>query len=298
MHLPAIFHSRFGRMLALPCCCALCGQAAKAVVCAGCRLRYFAASGDHSDGGNEQRRRCPRCAIGLFADPALAPGAASSRSIECGACQRDNPAYDASIAVCDYAAPADHLVLALKFADQLALAPWMAAMLREALLRVPAAHAVAQSGLQTTAHAALQPGSGKTTSTGAPSFPAKAAILPDVLIAVPLGQRRLAERGYNQALEIARPLGRSLGVPVLEKLTARIRETMAQTLVPPAQRAVNMRAAFMVRQASQQAVQGLHVGVVDDVMTTGTTLAEMAALLKRHGARRVTNFVFARTKLE
>jgi ComF family protein len=118
-------------------------------------------------------------------------------------------------------------------------------------------------------------------------------VLPALLCPVPLGPRRLAERGYNQALEIARPLARSLGVTLHPRLLARVHETRAQSSVAPDQRRDNIAGAFAVTDAAL--VQGRHIGLVDDVMTSGRTLDELAATLKRHGAARVSNLVFART---
>ncbi len=158
------------------------------------------------------------------------------------------------VAACDYAAPLDSLVLQLKFGAQLALAPWMARVLRDAVTLA-------------------------------------APVLPDVLCPVPLGPARLVERGYNQALEVARPLARALRVAVAPRLLQRVRETQAQSNAAPGERKKNVRGAFGV----DGDVRGRHVGVVDDVMSSGHTLDEVATVLKRAGAARVTNFVFART---
>jgi len=175
----------------------------------------------------------------------------------CNICQSDPPAYDATVAAVDYAAPLDQLVLQLKFAARLPLAPWFAERLRDAVL--------ARRGMA----------------------------LPDVLCPVPLGRARLVERGFNQALEIARPLAASLGVALHPKLAERTTETIAQSGVSPAERADNVRGIFGVAEPDR--VAGRHVGLVDDVMTSGHTLNELAATFKRFGAARVTNFVFART---
>jgi predicted amidophosphoribosyltransferase len=112
-----------------------------------------------------------------------------------------------------------------------------------------------------------------------------------VLCPVPLGPRRLAGRGFNQALEMARPLAGALGVPLQARLLARPRDTPAQSTMTPVARKLNVRRAFVV----EGDVDGKHVGVVDDVMTSGNTLHEVARILKRAGAARVTNLVFART---
>ena len=174
---------------------------------------------------------------------------------DCGACVAAPPAFDATIAAADYDSPLDQLLLQLKFAAALPLATWFAAILRDQVLR----------------------------ETG--------AALPDILIPVPLGRRRLVERGFNQALEVARPLSRMLGVPCHAQLAARVVETAPQSAVAPSARAVNVRAAF----TAAPAVAGLHIGVVDDVMTSGRTLDALARTLKDAGAVRVSNYVVART---
>lgn len=119
--------------------------------------------------------------------------------------------------------------------------------------------------------------------------------LPALLTAVPLGPRRLAERGFNQALEMAKPLSCKLGIPLYPRLLIRQRETLPQSLLHPDERHKNIGGAFALSHSFLDRVRGKHVGVVDDVMTTGETLEEVASVLKRFGAARVTNFVFART---
>jgi ComF family protein len=177
----------------------------------------------------------------------------------CGACLAGQPDYDATVVAVDYAAPLDGLVLGLKFGARLPLAPWCADLLRDAVL-------------------------------ARPGWP-----LPDLLCPVPLGPRRLQERGFNQALEIARPLARAIGVPLQPRLATRAVETAAQSGVRPRERAANIRGAFEITPAMAEKIQGRHVGVVDDVMTSGHTLNELAATLKAAGAARVSNLVFART---
>jgi ComF family protein len=183
--------------------------------------------------------------------------ASTADTSTCGTCLSYPPAFDATIAAVDYAPPLDHLVLQLKFSARLPLAPWFAAMLRDAVL----------------------------TRSGLP--------LPDLLCPVPLGDARLVERGFNQALEIARPLAGALGVALHPALAVRQLETRAQSGVSPHERAENIRGAFAVEDPAL--VSGRHVGLVDDVMTSGHTLDELAATFKRFGAARVTCLVFART---
>jgi len=108
-----------------------------------------------------------------------------------------------------------------------------------------------------------------------------------------LMEKVLAARGFNQAQEIARPLARALRLPLATGSCVRVRDTAPQSGLAPADRRDNMRGAFAVTQ--RRAVDGKHVLLIDDVMTTGHTLGALAACLKRHGAASVTNLVFART---
>lgn len=247
----------------LPNACALCGGDSDDALCAGCEAQFF--------GPAAALARCPRCANplpghGPHAGDATAvvpdgrPGARrrpATASQLCGVCLTNPPAFDRTLAAADYALPVDQLVLQLKFGHRLALAPLCARLLRDAVL--------AEGNVA----------------------------LPALLCPVPLGPRRLAGRGYNQALEIARPLARGLGIALAPQLLHRVRETAAQSSVAPERRQQNIAGAFAVPDAAL--VAGRHIGVVDDVMTSGRTLNEVAATLKRHGAARVSNFVFART---
>jgi ComF family protein len=113
----------------------------------------------------------------------------------------------------------------------------------------------------------------------------------DLILPMPLHPRRLAERGFNQALEIARGLGRDLGARVEPRGAQRVKDTAPQTELPYGERAKNVRGAFVCNLE----LTGKSVAVVDDVMTTGATLNELARVLKRAGAARVENFLVART---
>lgn len=209
---------------------------------------------------------CAGCQTQFFGTPQhrcrrCAIGLPARTDALCGHCLSAPPAFDATIVAADYAAPVDQLVLALKFGHRLALAPLFARLLRDSLLH-----------------------------TGDPT-PA----LPEVLIAVPLGPQRLAQRGFNQALEIARPLSRMLGIALDPTMARRLRDTRAQSTLHPKQRQQNIRNAFTVESTAIDRIAGRHIGIIDDVITTGGTVGELAAALKRFGAVRVTNLVFART---
>lgn len=111
------------------------------------------------------------------------------------------------------------------------------------------------------------------------------------LLPVPLGSARLRERGYNQSLEIARFVARATHAALSPGLCERAAETPAQIELVWSERARNVRGAFR----APRALDGASIAVLDDVMTTGATLDEIAAELKRAGAAHVVNWVVART---
>ncbi len=178
--------------------------------------------------------------------------AEASRAGECGACLVSPPHFDASLAALAYAYPVDALVQALKYGGELALAAWFAQKLDE---RLGGARGV------------------------------------DLILPLPLHPSRLASRGFNQAVEIAKRLSRLRRVALDARGSKRVRDTAPQTGLPWRERASNMRDAF----ACERDLSGLRVAVVDDVMTTGATLDEFARTLKASGAAWVENWVVART---
>lgn len=112
-----------------------------------------------------------------------------------------------------------------------------------------------------------------------------------VLVPVPLSFERLAERGFNQSNEIGRATARTLGLRFDDAVLVRVRHAPAQASLPREARRRNIRGAFVARRA----LPGMRFGVVDDVMTTGSTLDEIARVLKAAGAQHVINLVVART---
>lgn len=169
----------------------------------------------------------------------------------CGACLKKPPHFDATRAVFSYGFPLDRLIQSLKYSHRLASADFLGKAL---------AHAGTESR-------------------------------PDLIVPVPLSAARLAQRGFNQALELARPLAHMLGLPLETGWIHRRRDTTPQASLPWKERAKNIRHAF----ESEIDLTGKTVLVVDDVMTTGATLDELARTLKAHGAARVENRVLART---
>lgn len=171
----------------------------------------------------------------------------------CAACEREQPAYDATLALYDFVFPVDAMVHALKYRHRLALAAFFGAAL--------AARARDFGGAV------------------------------DLVLPMPLHPRRLAERGFNQAVELARPLVQARGLPLGLAVVRKRRDIPAQAGLDRAARLRNPRGAF----ECDAVLHGQRVIVVDDVMTTGATLDELARTLKRQGASWVGNLVVART---
>lgn len=120
----------------------------------------------------------------------------------------------------------------------------------------------------------------------APQIQAK----PDCLIPMPLHPARLRKRSFNQSLELARRIGRKMSIPVLPDACQRVRDTPPQAKLSGKERSKNMRHAF----ACTQDLTGKHVAVVDDVMTSGASLNELAGVLRQAGALEVSALVIAR----
>lgn len=121
--------------------------------------------------------------------------------------------------------------------------------------------------------------------------PLKSADRPDMLIPLPLHPQRLQERGYNQAQEIAAPLASALQLRLELHLLQRIKDTEHQARLSEKARHHNMRRAF----AATEDLTGLHIALIDDVMTTGSSLDAAARALKKAGAARVDCWILART---
>lgn len=171
---------------------------------------------------------------------------------QCGQCQRRAPPLEATRAAFLYAAPLDRLLPRLKFHRDLAAGRLLAELMAASLA---------------------------------------AQARPDALVPVPLHRARLRQRGYDQALELARPLARRLELPLLAGALRRIRDTAPQSELDVHRRRRNLRGAFLAVDAAK--LPG-HVALVDDVMTTGQTLHAAAAALRRAGVARVDAWVCAR----
>ncbi len=118
----------------------------------------------------------------------------------------------------------------------------------------------------------------------------KGSVLPEIIIPVPLHRKRQRERGYNQSLEFAQQLGRRLGLKVNSSLCSRIINTNPQSTLPMKIRRKNVKGAFSLN--SDQIPK--HIALVDDVITTGSTINELSKLFKKAGCQRIDIWTIAR----
>lgn len=206
------------------------------------------------DAGMPGRDLCGGCHAGLpWQGPACSRCALPlPRAGTCGQCLQHPSALDAAHAAFDYAFPLDRLLPRLKFHRDLAAGRVLAQCMAERFIALPR---------------------------------------PDALVPLPLHRARLRRRGYDQALELARPLAKALGLPLRSDLLHRCRATAAQSRLDAGARKRNLRGAF---RANPGAPPPAHVVLLDDVMTTGATLQAAAAVLRKAGVGRIDAWVCAR----
>ena len=166
---------------------------------------------------------------------------------------------DRLFAVCTYAPPIDTLIHALKYGGQLSMGRVL----------------------------------GRLLARGASNFGLQLDV--DCLFPVPLHPRRYAERGFNQSAEIARFAAGALALPVAPRLAVRRSDTRSQVGLAPADRHANLQGAFA---AGLGPVRGRRIVIVDDVITTGSTVAELARALKQAGAATIDVWCVARATLD
>ncbi len=196
---------------------------------------------------------CPRCADDLprLQQPNCPRCALPTPNGEiCGRCLAESPHYDGTVALYRYDFPVDRLIQAFKYSHRLALGAYFGQQLAALLNDIQA----------------------------------------DTIIPLPLHRERLRERGFNQALELARPVGAASGIAIDTRSCVRTRNTPAQAELPWKERSKNIRGAFHCSSD----LSGKQVVLIDDVMTTGASLNECARTLKLHGAIDVRLLVVAR----
>ncbi|MHA0866951.1 DNA utilization protein GntX [Enterobacter wuhouensis] len=183
---------------------------------------------------------------------------AVNRLLPCGRCLKKSPPWRALVAVDDYAPPLSGLILRLKFSGQCVLAQPLARLLLLAILQARRTRALPRV---------------------------------DTIVNVPLYHRRQWRRGFNQSDLLCRPLARWLGCRYAPSALTRVHATAIQHQLNARLRKRNLRNAFRL----ELPVNGLHIAIVDDVVTTGSTVAELSRLLLRSGAASVQVWCLCRT---
>ncbi len=176
----------------------------------------------------------------------------------CSVCRAEDRPFDQARAVAPYEGPVREAVRRLKYRGMQRLARPLAKLMADAVQRE------------------------------------KAFALADALVPVPLHPRRERERGYNQSVLLARVLGESMRVPVLEQVLVKIRETPSQTGLSGQERRQNLQQSFAV--AVPGLVKGKIILIVDDVFTTGSTVSILSHLMRQAGASCVLVLTFAGTR--
>lgn len=203
------------------------------------------------------RDLCPACQDALpWAGPQCArcalPLSATSLEALCGHCQTQPPAFERCLSPFVYQLPVDHLLLGLKFNGRLERARLLGELMAQWLFSV-------------------------------------VDVPPDHIIPVPLHASRLRERGFNQAVELARAIARQFVLPLDLDGVRRVRATPPQSDLSRKERLKNIKGAFEVSRS----LSG-RVVIIDDVMTTGSTAHELAQTLLDAGAEQVEVWVCAR----
>jgi len=178
---------------------------------------------------------------------------ALSAGMLCGQCQKQPPAFDCCYAPLRYAYPLDHLISGLKFHSKLAQGQLLSRLMGDFLVQ-------------------------------------QQCKLPDLIVPVPLHASRLRERGFNQALELARPLAKRFNLSIDNHVVIRHRATSPQMALDKQARRQNIRGAFELKKRRLPQ----HIVIVDDVVTTGNTVNELATVLRRGGAKKVDVWAVAR----
>lgn len=181
---------------------------------------------------------------------------ATQSNLACGRCLKNPPPFEQTWVLFPYQPPIIHLIAQLKFHQQLPYANLLGGLFSKKIRQI-----------------------GYTKQP-----------LPEIILPVPLHRLRLQERGFNQAVEIARPIAKALRIPIDIHSTERIKHTRPQSTLPAAERRPNVHEAFKVNKN----FSGEHIAVIDDVMTTGLTLIELCKTLKKSGAGKIDVWCCAR----
>ena len=184
------------------------------------------------------------------------PLTADTTQTLCGNCQSSPPPFSQTIAACRYEYPIDELITQFKYHEKLHFLPIVANLLLQKI-----------------------------------NNPIDGWSPPDQLIAVPMHRKQLNQRGFNQADLIARYLSKKLNITYNKNGCSRIKNNPSQRILKAKQRKQNLKNAFI----ASTSVQNKKIAIIDDVMTTGATVEELAKVLLKAGAKKVDVWCIART---
>lgn len=181
----------------------------------------------------------------------------SHANLSCGMCLKSPPPYDYLCAPFHYQQPISYIISALKFRQKLNHAQLLGQILARELQQ-------------------------------------RINILPELIIPVPLHQQRLLERGYNQALEMAKPISHLLKIPIDYNSCIRTKATQAQTGLSCSERLQNIKNAFHLAHD----FDATRIAILDDVVTTTSTVSELCKVLRSYGIQHIQIWCCARTRLK
>jgi ComF family protein len=202
---------------------------------------------------------CKACldSLPLTPNPACQQCGLGSQGTICGNCLKHPPYYDATTALFSYTFPTDAILQHYKYSNAIYLSKTFGHLLADEVLDDDI----------------------------------------DMIIPMPLHPARLKERGFNQSLEIAKIIAEQLNLPLDSKSCRKIKNTPPQASLPLKERIKSIKGAFeMNPESSYNQINGKHIAIIDDVMTTGASLNELAKTIKKSGAAKVSCYVLARTE--
>jgi ComF family protein len=205
---------------------------------------------------DQDRDLCSSCqaALPFLEDCCVQCAAPLPAGSHCGACLKTPPPFDRTFSLFRYEPPINQWITQLKFHRNLRNARLLSELFLEKL-----------------------------------SMEEQISI-PELIIPVPLHPKRLRERGFNQALELARPLAKQLGTKLDTRRCKRVRHTQAQSSIPAKQREQNLKRAFTYHGPALH-----HAAIIDDVITTGHTVSELSKTLRQAGCQKIDIWTIART---
>ncbi len=211
----------------------------------------------HSSNGTDLCDSCMQCLPwNQQACQQCAMPLADKAQTHCGQCLKNPPPFDRMLSLFIYKRPITHMINQLKFHSKLVQSKLLGELLAEKITQYY-----------------------------------KQENLPELIIPVPLHKKRLIQRGFNQSTELAKPISRALNIPIDKHACVRSKHTQAQSSLHAKLRKQNTKGAF----AMNKTINATHIAIIDDVVTTGSTISELSKTLRQQGAKLIDIWCCART---